>query len=103
MHIFTVQFWDTSLRNIYYTSEHSTNPYSISHTRKSFTYTGPEHIEITPHLIEWLNNKFLPYFNTNPILWAVSVTTCPKELQPYLVLPDDQLNYKGTPNGQLTN
>ena len=64
--------------------------------RKSFTYAGPEHIEVTYHLIAWLNNKFLPYFNTNPILWAISVSTCPEELQPYMLLPDEQLTYRGT-------
>ena len=95
MYMFTIQLWDTSLPDIYYVPGYSTNPYLVDYFRKSFTYTGPKHIEVTFDLIEWLNNKFLPYFNTNSFLWELSISTCPAELRPYLILPPEQLTYKG--------
>lgn len=98
MHIFTIQFWDTSLRDISYLPNYSTDPFQVGTLRKSFVYTGPEQIEVTHHLIAWLNNRFLPYFSTNPFLWEVSVSTCPEELRPYLILPDEQLTCNGAPN-----
>jgi hypothetical protein len=96
MQLFTIQFWDTSLRDIEYLPSYSTDPFQGNALRKSFTYAGPSQIEITNHLIAWLNNKFLPYFDTNQFLWELSISTCPEELRPYLILPPEQLTYKGT-------
>ena len=96
MDLFRIKYHDETQRTISYTQNCGTQPfYYTTESRESFEYVGPEHIEVTPHLIAWLNNKFSSYFNTNPFLWAISVSTCPEELRPYLILPDEQLTYKG--------
>ena len=96
INLFNIKFDDGSQRIISYSSDYPIMPINNPKSRISFCYAGPKYIEITPHFIAWINNRFLLYFNTNPILWAISVSTCPEELQPYLILPDDQLTYKGT-------
>lgn len=37
-----------------------------------------------PKFIAWLQHKFKYFFNYDPFIWLVSVSTLPKELQPYL-------------------
>ena len=44
-----------------------------------------------------LDFYFLWRFYTNPILWAISINTCPEELRPFLTLEPHQLTYKGSP------
>lgn len=96
--LFKVKFYDGSQRIVEYSLGYSIDPFNTKGKglRVSFEYIGPEQIEVTHHLIGWLNNRFLTYFNTNQFLWQISVLTCPEELQPYLILPDSQLTYKGT-------
>ena len=64
--------------------------------RVSFKYMGPNKVDISDDLLGRLSRNFLPYFNTNPFLWELSISTCPEELRPYLILPSEQLTYKGT-------
>ena len=94
--LFRINYSDGSQRIADYSPRHVITPFTSNQVRISFEYIGPEYIEITDHFIGWLNNRVLNCFNTNPILWAISVSTCPEELQPYLILLDDQLTYKGT-------
>jgi hypothetical protein len=70
------------------------NDYNTS--RKSFKWVTPlNEFAMKDLYISLVKFRLLPYFNTNPILWAISVSTCPEELRPYLILPDEQLTYKG--------
>ena len=50
---------------------------------------------LDPVFIKALQSSLLWRFNTNPILWAISVNTCPEELRPFLILEPHQLTYKG--------
>ena len=94
--LFRIKYYDGSQRIVYFSQKYAIEPFANSKARVSFEYIGPEHIEITHHFIGWLNNRVLNCFNTNQFLWAVSVSTCPEELRPYMILPDEQLTYKGT-------
>jgi hypothetical protein len=49
-----------------------------------------------PPTTQFLDFYFLWRFYTNPILWAISVNTCPEELRPFLTLEPHQLTYKGS-------
>jgi hypothetical protein len=46
--------------------------------------------------IKALQSSLLWRFHTNPILWAISLSTCPEELHPFLTLEPNQLTYKGS-------
>ena len=50
---------------------------------------------LDPVFIKALQSSLLWRFNTNPILWAISLSTCPEELSPFLTLEPHQLTYKG--------
>ena len=94
--LFKVKLFDGSQGIVKYSRRDPLSTFNIGRRRVSFEYIGPEQIEVSHHLIGWLNNVFLNYFNTNQFLWQISVSTCPKELQPHMILPDAQLTYKGT-------
>ena len=97
MDLFRINYHDGNQRTLKYAHYLATEPfYYVAESRESFEYVGPDHIEVTHHLIAWLNNRVLPYFNTNQFLWELSLSTCPEELRPYMILPDEQLTYKGT-------
>lgn len=91
-HYLTISYPDSSQNTItmghYYTTPQTFFPCS-------FIWTATNYQRPYPELITWITESFLPLFRTNKLLWAISVSTCPEELQPYMILPDDQLTYKG--------
>jgi|694.fasta_scaffold02086_18 hypothetical protein len=52
----------------------------------------------SPHpdtIVEYIHTSLLPRLNTNPILFAISINTCPESIRHLFVLPPEQLTFKG--------
>ena len=95
-----ITYHDNSTRTVMFDEVSSTgwpSPNNYRAFRKSFKWLTPlNEFAMKDLYIDLVKHRLLPYFNTNQFLWELSISTCPEELRPYLILPPEQLTYKGT-------
>lgn len=51
----------------------------------AFIWHNPKAVNVTPKLIEWIEQEFRYIFNSDAFLWSVSSTTAPEDIKPHLL------------------